>query len=147
MRTANSSGLLLLVFCICSCFPALPSGSIELDEIKMPAGFKIDLYAGNVPGARSMALGKSGVLFVGTRTTGRVYAILDHNDDHRADEVVTLAEGLNMPNGVAYRDGSLYVAEVSRILCYDDIENHLKDPPQPKVVNDSFPTETHHGWK
>ena len=77
----------------------------------------------------------------------RVGAIVDRNHDNKADEVITLAEGLNMPNGVAFRNGSLYVAEVSRILRYDHIEERLKNPPKPAIVRDDFPTEEHHGWK
>src|SRR4030066_184039 len=100
----------------------------------------------NVPGARSMTLSPSGILFVGTRN-GEVYAVVDKNKDNKADEVITIVQGLNMPNGVALMDGSPYVAEVSRVIRYDNIESRLKNPPQPVVVNDSFPKETHHGWK
>jgi glucose/arabinose dehydrogenase len=112
----------------------------------MPPGFKIELYADNVPNARSMALGDQGTVFVGTRE-GEVYALPDRNGDNRADTVLTLAKGLNMPNGVAFRDGHLYVAEVHRVLRYHQIEAALKTTPQPAVVNDTFPTDKHHGWK
>jgi len=94
-----------------------------------------------------MALSPHGTLFVGTRTAGNVYAIVDRNQDNTADEVITLARGLNMPNGVAFRDGALYVATVNRILRFDDIESHLDNPPQPVVVNDSFPRDRGHSWK
>ena len=73
--------------------------------------------------------------------------MLDRDGDQRADEVITLTHGLNAPNGVAFRDDALYVAEISRILRYDDIETRLTDPPDPVVVNDSFPTDWMHGWK
>ncbi len=116
-------------------------------DINLPPGFKIEVYADNIPGARSMALSGSGVLFVGTRGEGKVYAVLDTNKDFRADKVITIAGGLDMPNGVALKDGDLYVAEVSRVIKYPDIENHLQDPPSPVVVNDNFPTARHHGWK
>ena len=122
------------------------NGELWLDKIKLPPGFKIEIYAANVPGARSMTLSPSGILFVGTRN-GEVYAVVDKNKDNKADEVITIVQGLNMPNGVAFMDGSLYVAEVSRVIRYDNIESRLKNPPQPVVVNDSFPKETHHGWK
>jgi glucose/arabinose dehydrogenase len=62
-----------------------------------------------------MVLSPNGTLFVGTREEGKVYAILDHNKDSIADEVITIARGLNMPNGVAFRDGTLYIAEVNRV--------------------------------
>lgn len=120
---------------------------LSLEKIKLPPGFEIGIYAKDVPNARSMTLSPNGTLFVGTRKAGDVYAIVDRNKDHKADEVITLAQGLNMPNGVAFRDGALYVAEVNRVLRYDNIESQLNNPPQPVVVNDSFPEHTHHGWK
>ena len=123
------------------------SSDLPLDRITLPAGFKIELYATGVPNARSMTLTPGGTLFVGTREEGNVYAVLDKNKDHRADQVVTIAKGLNMPNGVAFRDGALYVAEISRILRFDDIEARLSSPPTPAVVTDTLPTERHHGWK
>lgn len=116
-------------------------------EISLPPGFKIGVYASDIPNARSMVLSPNGTLFVGTRTAGSVYAVLDHDQDYRADEVITLMRGLNMPNGVAVRDGSLYVAEVNRVLRFDEIEANLNDVPEPVIVNDSFPRERHHGWK
>jgi glucose/arabinose dehydrogenase len=138
--------LLTLPLCLAaaaSCRAARPSPG----DITLPPGFSIAVYAGNVPGARSMALGAKGTLFVGTRDTGKVYAVIDRNGDHVADEVITIASGLQMPNGVAFRHGSLYVAEVSRVLRYDNIEERLKNPPRPVIVNSSFPDKTHHGWK
>ncbi len=78
---------------------------------------------------------------------GSVYAIQDRDGDNRADRVIEIAQGLNTPNGVALRDGDLYVAEISRILRYDDIESRLENPPEPVVVKDDFPTDRAHGWK
>jgi glucose/arabinose dehydrogenase len=127
--------------------PARGRQGIHLNEVKLPPGFQIDIYADKVENARSMILGDKGTLFVGTRRKGNVYAIIDSNGDHQADEVITLAEGLNMPNGVAFRDGSLYVAEVSRVLRFDNTEGRLKNPPKPAIVRDDFPTDKHHGWK
>jgi glucose/arabinose dehydrogenase len=123
------------------------AGSVQLDTIKLPPGFTIAVYADNVPNARAMALGKDGVLFVGSREKGNVYAVVDIDKDHRADKVYTIASGLNMPVGIAYRNGSLYVSAVNRILRFDDIEQRLANPPKPVVVTDKFPHDTHHGWK
>jgi glucose/arabinose dehydrogenase len=120
---------------------------LPLHSIKLPPGFEIGVYAEDVPSARSMTLSPTGTLFVGTREAGKVYAVLDHDKDQKADGVVTIAQGLNMPNGVAFRDGTLYVAEVNRVLRYDRIESRLKNPPQPVVVTDRFPKDRHHGWK
>jgi glucose/arabinose dehydrogenase len=120
---------------------------LPLDKIKLPPGFKIELYASPVPGARSMTMSPNGTLFVGTRDEGNVYAILDTNRDGKAEEIITIAKGLHVPNGVAFRNGSLYVAEVGRILRYDDIESRLHDPPDPVVVYGDLPGDEWHGWK
>jgi glucose/arabinose dehydrogenase len=121
--------------------------ALPLDQVRLPAGFHIEVYAAPVPGARSMSRGSQGTLFVGTRKTGKLYAVVDRNGDNRADEVIVLAEGMNMPNGVAFRAGDLYVAEIARVLRYKDIEARLHDPPAPTVVNAGFPSDRHHGWK
>jgi glucose/arabinose dehydrogenase len=118
-----------------------------LPAIKLPPGFAISVYADNVPGARSMALSPSGVLYVGTRKAGKVYAVLDQDRDKRADRVITLAEGLEMPNGVALWEGDLYVAEVHRILRFRQIESQLSKPPAVEIVYDQYPRDRHHGWK
>jgi len=123
------------------------SGKLPLHQIKLPEGFRITVFAEGVKNARSMCLTPGGTLFVGTRDAGNVYALRDTNGDHVADLKYTIATGLRMPNGVAFRNGSLYVAEVSRILRFDDIENRLGDPPAPVVVYDQDPTDAHHGWK
>jgi glucose/arabinose dehydrogenase len=120
---------------------------LPLETLKLPPGFSISLFADNVPNARSMTLGPAGTVFVGTRTAGNVYAVIDADRDQKAERVVTIARGLEMPNGVAMRNGSLFVAEVSRILRFDNIEASLDKPPAPAVVIDSYPKDRHHGWK
>ncbi len=119
----------------------------QLDLIELPPGFTIEIYAEEVPGARSLELGPDGTVFVGSMRPGRVYALTDRDGDGRADEVLTIASGLEMPNGVAFRDGALYVAEISRVLRFDSIETRLADPPEPAVVRDGLPTERLHGWR
>lgn len=116
-------------------------------DVALPPGFRIDVYADRVPNARSMALGANGTLFVGTRNDTTLYALRDLDGDHFVDETIALSTELDTPNGVAFRDGSLYVAEVDRVLRYDDIENRLDDPPEPVVVSAEFPSEPFHGWK
>ncbi len=127
----------------------LPRFLLELlvDRIRVPPGFTIQLYATHVPNARSMVLGSRGTLFVGSRGAGRVYALVDHDHGNKANEVIIIARGLNMPNGVAFRNGALYVAEVNRVLRYDDIEARLNNPPAPVVVNTALPSDLGHGWK
>ena len=154
MRLFTSLLLLALVACNASkngdaTTKTLPpySGKLPLDKIKLLPGFKIGVFAEDVANARSLCLSPNGTLFVGTRDAGYVYALRDTNGDNSADLKYTLATGLRMPNGVAFRNGSLYVAEVSRILRFDDIENRLANPPTPVVVYDQYPAESHHGWK
>jgi len=128
--------------------PALTeaSANLPLNTIKLPPGFTISVYA-EVDNARSMALSPSGTLYVGNRNGDKVYAVRDTDGDHKADKRWVIASGLNMPNGVAFKNGDLYVAEVSRILKFKDIEGHLSNPGAPEVVYDQYPIETHHGWK
>ena len=116
-------------------------------DIKLPKGFRIEVFADNIDGARSMTLSPDGILFVGTRGTGNVYAVLDKDKNNKADQVITIASGLDMPNGVAFRNGALYVAENSRVIRFDDIINNLKENAPFKIVNSSFPSDRSHGWK
>lgn len=144
MRTLS----VLSLFVLLACSGSTPVTEADLDQIDLPPGFEISLYSNAVPGARSMVLTPGGTLFVSTRqNNGPVYAVVDRDGDYQADEVVTIAENLNTPNGVAFRDGSLYVAEIDRILRYDDIENRLGNPPEPVVVYDDLPSDRWHGWK
>ena len=121
---------------------------LPLERIKLPPGFEISVFADNVPNARSLALGANQVVFVGTRASS-VYAV--RYRDAKTTQVITLASDLRMPNGVAVKDGALYVAEVNRILRFDGIDAYLAAPtaarPRAVVVTDRYPRETHHGWK
>ncbi|MBA3673798.1 MAG: sorbosone dehydrogenase family protein [Chitinophagaceae bacterium] len=118
----------------------------NLDKIQLPQGFAISVYA-VVNNARSLCLSSSGIVFVGNRSGNKVYAVVDENKDGVGDKVYTVASGLNSPNGVAFRDGSLYIATISKVLRLDSIESRLTNPPQPITVYDQYPTDGHHGWK
>jgi len=150
MKTTKFNFFIIIFFALilvsCTSNPQKKNSKDNMG-ITLPPGFHISIYADNVPGARSMALSPSGILFVGTRGQGNVYAVVDTNKDFKADKVYTLAENLRMPNGVAFRNGSLFVAEISKILRFDNIENKLSNPPSPVVVYDKFPKDLHHGWK
>jgi glucose/arabinose dehydrogenase len=137
---------LLLTYAV-SCSPVSGDPEVPLHSITLPPGFTISVYANKVQNARSMTLGAKGTLFVGTREAGKVYALVDRDHDNQAEAVITIAHGLNAPNGVAFRDGALYVAEIHRILRFDQIEDRLENPPQPVVVNDKLPRDRWHGWK
>lgn len=121
-------------------------GKTAAAGVTVPAGFKVNVFSPSVPGARSLALGAKGTVFVGTKS-GSVYAVVDRDRDGSADQVFTIASGLDMPNGVAFRQGALYVAEMSRVLRYDAIEDHLQAVPSPATVVQGLPAERHHGWK
>lgn len=118
----------------------LVGGAPQLEDVELPPGFTIAIFA-EVEGARQMTAGPNGIVFVGSRDAGKVYAVRE------GGEVTVIASGLTSPNGVAFRDGDLYVAEISRVIRFDDIADKLEAPPAPVVVNDTFPAETHHGWK
>lgn len=123
-----------------------PKDGLPLHTIKLPQGFVIDVFA-EVNDARSLAISPSGTIFVGNKDGNKVYAVKDTDGDFKADKKWVLDSGLNQPNGVAFKDGNLYVAEINRILKYENIEEKLASPPDPIVINDTYPTETHHGWK
>jgi glucose/arabinose dehydrogenase len=118
-----------------------------LSQLHLPAGFSISVFADNLPNARSLALGDDGVVYVSTRQEGSVYAVQDSNNDGKADKTYSLASDLYMPNGVAYKDGALYVAQPHRIIRFDQIGKHLAQPPKPVVIFDKLPSDKHHGWK
>jgi glucose/arabinose dehydrogenase len=140
--------LFCFVLILSNYFLPIHSFAVEasLSQIKLPSGFEIAIFADNVRGARSMALSPKGTLFVGTREAGKVYA-LPANGEKNSRRVITVAEGLKSPNGVAFHNGALYVAEINRVLRYDDIESRLNSSPKPVIVSDQFPADRSHGWK
>ena len=114
---------------------------LPLENIRLPEGFKIEVFSDNVENARAMAFAEDGTLFVGSRSAGNVYAVKPDK------EVILIDEGLQLPTGIEYFEGNLYVSEVSRILIYENILENLEDNPDPVIVNDQLPSETWHGWK
>jgi glucose/arabinose dehydrogenase len=120
------------------------ASELPLDKLKVPAGFKVEVWADGVPEARQMALGDNGTVFVGNRNLSDVYAIRDVNGKR---EVKKVLKGLQSPNGVAFKDGTLYVAEKERITAYEGIESRLDNPPAPRVVVDGLPQQPGHFWK
>ena len=120
---------------------------LNLDQLELPPGFSIKVYAEGVENARQMVRGDRGTVFVGSRRAGKLWAVTDSDGDQRADQVALIDEDLKMPSGLEFRDGALYVGAVERILRYDDIESRLDQPPEPVVVTDVLPDKEHHGWK
>ncbi|CAG0998795.1 hypothetical protein BURK2_02851 [Burkholderiales bacterium] len=137
--------LLLLLFALLPLAATAAAAELPLHLIKMPPGFRIELFA-RVDNARGMALGAENTLFVGTMRAGKVHA-LKFDARYKVTQRHLVAEGLQLPVGVAFREGALYVSAVSRILRLDAIERRLANPPTPAVVRDDFPSEPHHGWK
>ncbi|HWX04817.1 MAG TPA: PQQ-dependent sugar dehydrogenase, partial [Bradyrhizobium sp.] len=126
--------------------PPLPAALDKLPtaKLKVPAGFNIEVYAGGIANARSLALGDKGTVFVGTRLLDKVSAIVD-KDGKRTVKVV--ASGLYRPNGVAFRNGTLYIAELSKISKIDKVEDVIDNPPKPTMIYDKLPKDEAHGWK
>jgi len=118
-----------------------------LAALKLPKGFQIAVYADKVEGARELAVTDSGLVFVGSLKAGKVYALVDADKDGLAEKIVTVAEGLNVPNGVALLNGALYVGENSRIIKFDNIEKTYASKPAYTVIKDDLPPETWHGAK
>lgn len=118
--------------------------------ITAPEGFEVSVLVDDVPDARSMALSDNGTLYVATRRAGKVYAVRDALSDggEVATDVITIASGMSMPNGVAWRGGDLYVAEPKRLLRFDDIDANLAEPPDPVVVDPGLPFKNKlHSWR
>ena len=134
----RSLNLSLAAFFACSALLAF-----DMPEINLPDGFQIEVLTDQVPGARSMALGDKGTLFVSTMREGNVYAISGIDSE---PNVLTIASDLYMPNGIAFKDGNLYVAEVHRVLKFENIEDRLTSPKS-RIINKSYPTDRHHGWR
>lgn len=140
-RLIYLSMLLLLGMSGSPAHPTLP------DKINLPDDFTIDYFATDIPDARSLALGAKGTVFVGNRKQDKVYALVDSDGDGHADQRHIIADGLDMPNGVAFLNGDLFVAEHRRVLRLENIEQHLEQPPAPKVIVADMPAERHHGWR
>lgn len=123
-----------------------PPDQLPVDRLRVAPGFRVELWAHGLPGARMMTLGDNGTVFVGTRALGRVYAVTDQGGQR---QVRTVAQGLRQPNGVAFRDGALYVTAINEVLRFDGIEQKLDSPGQPTSMRDAFglPADEHHGWK
>ena len=123
-----------------------PASELPIDKLKVPAGFKVEVWADGVPEARSLALGDKGTVFVSNRNLSNVYAIIDNGAKR---EVKIVLKGLKNPNGIAFNKGTLYVAERHRITRYDGIEDRLDNPPEPKVVIDGLDPSVQpgHFWK
>jgi len=146
MHLFKRSLVLILLLNTCLVCAKTVDHQAVLNQLHLPEGFKISIYADHVPNARSLALGDNGTLFIGTGSN-ELYAVQDKNNDGVAEQLYIIANNLNMPNGVAFKDGSLYVAEINRIIRFDHIIQHLAIPPKPVVIFDQFPSDKYHVLK
>ena len=133
-------GISAVVTLLCATSAAIAS----VDDIQLPPGFSIEEYA-DVPQARSLALGDRGTLFVSNRKGRSVYAVVE-SDDGRT-RTIELLDGMSTPNGIAFHDGDLYVAEIDRIYRYANVEDRLEDMPEAEVLDIDLPSDRHHGWR
>jgi glucose/arabinose dehydrogenase len=126
--------------------PPIPTAAdkLPIEKLKAPKGFEIELYAAGVGNARTLRQGDKGTVFVGSRLLDKVYAIVDRDGKR---EVKPIYSGLYRPNGLAFKDGALYIAELSRISKVEKIEDNLDNPPKPVVIYDDLPKDEAHGWK
>lgn len=145
MRGWASGGRMIAV--ALACLAASAGAWAAPPVLQVPAGFHVAVYTDQVPDAREMALAPDGTLFVGSMGAGKVYAVGPMDANGRGGPVRVVARDLEMPVGVAFHDGALYVSAVSRILKFPGIERHLADPPKPVLVTAKLPAKTHHGWR
>ena len=123
---------------------ATASDKLPTAKLKLPPGFNIEVHAAGMANARSLALGDKGTVFVGSRLVDKVYGI-ENKDGKRSVKIV--ASGLYRPNGVAFKDGTLYIAELSKVSKIEKVEDNLDSPPKPVVIYDKLPKDEAHGWK
>jgi glucose/arabinose dehydrogenase len=123
---------------------ATAADKLPVDKLKVPKGFKVEVYASGIPNARSLRLGDKGTVFVSNRTLDKIYAIVDKGGKR---EVKVIAKDLYRPNGIALHDGTLYIAELSQISKIDKIEDNLDNTPKPTVIYSDLPKDEPHGWK
>ena len=122
-----------------------PADKLPIAKMKVPPGFKVEIYAANVFDARGLRQGDKGTVFVSSLFgAGKIYAIVDRGGTR---EVKTIAEKLELPNGIEFHKGSLYVATPKAITRYDGIEDKLDNPPTPVTIYDKLPGDIPHGWK
>jgi glucose/arabinose dehydrogenase len=122
----------------------LPPDKLPTAQLKVPKGFKVELYASGIPNARSIRIGDKGTVFVSNRLLDKVYAVVDRDGKR---EVKVIASGMDRPNGLAFHKGTLYIAEGTRISKLENIEDQLDNPPKPVVIYSDFMNTQSHGWK
>ena len=121
-----------------------PAADIPIQNFKLPPGFKAEIWASGMPGARAMVRAENGKVYVGSRGIGRVYEITD-SGAARSSRVVV--DKLVQPSGVAYANGALYVMAIDKVLRYDGIASNPGVAPVDMTAVFQLPKEQHHNWK
>jgi glucose/arabinose dehydrogenase len=121
-----------------------PEDKLPVPQLKLPKGFKVEVYASGIANARSLRLGDKGTVFVSNRVLDKVYAIVERGGKR---ETKVIASGLDRPNGLAFQNGTLYIAEGTKISKLENIENNLDNPPKSVLVYDDLPNHQSHGWR
>ncbi len=123
---------------------ATPADKLPIDKIKLPAGFKVEVYVSGIKDARTLRVGDKGTVFVSNWQENKIWAVTDKNGKREAKAIY---EGLDWPNGIALHDGTLYIAEHKTISKAPDIENHLDSPPKLIQIYDKLGDPRPHGWR
>jgi len=122
-----------------------PAAEIPISKVKLPKGFKAELWASGLPGGRAMALSDDGKkVYVGTRGIGRVYEVSDEGDKRTVRVVV---DKLTQPAGVAFHKGALYVFAIDKVLRFDGIAANPNAQPEDMTAKFDLPPQQHHNWK
>jgi glucose/arabinose dehydrogenase len=123
---------------------ATPPSDIPVASFQLPSGFRAELWASGMPGARAMARAPNGKIYIGTRGIGRVYEVTDTGTARTSRVVV---DKLVQPSGVAFNNGSLYVMAIDKVLRFDGIEANPAVAPVDMTPAFKLPKEQHHNWK
>ncbi|MGZ8480003.1 MAG: PQQ-dependent sugar dehydrogenase [Candidatus Binatia bacterium] len=123
---------------------ATPAEKLQIGQLKMPRGFKLEVYISGIANARSLRIGDKGTVFVSNRQLDKVYAVVERSGKREAK---VIASGLDRPNGLAFHNGTLYIGEGTKISKLERIEDNLDNPGKPVVIYSDLPNHQSHGWK
>ena len=121
---------------------ATPADKLPVAKFKLPPGFKVEVYASGIKNARSLRMGDKGTLFVSNWQANKVWAVTGNGKNAKV-----IYQGLDWPNGIAFHDGTLYIAEHTKISKAEGIEDHLDNPPKLQMIYDKLGTQRPHGWR
>ena len=131
--------------------PAFPiptaADQLPTKKLKLPPGFKVETWASGVLDARELRQGDKGNIFVSTLFVGnKVYALPEKAVDGKRTPKVVI-DKTEQATGIEFNKGTLFFATNKKIVRYDNIEDKLDNPGEPKVLNDKLPGGSDHSWK